>query len=75
MLCQKGRKVTNGGVVGNVKMQKFTLRKSEWKEFINKKKCTISTLFKFRKDFQNFEILNILANFTKGVVFSGLIKC
>ena len=34
------------------------------------KNRTISTFFKFRKDFQNFEILNLLANFTKGVIFS-----
>ena len=31
VVCQKGGKVTNGGVVGNVycKMQKFVLQKSE----------------------------------------------
>ena len=35
-----------------------------------KKKRTIATFFKFRKDFQNFKILNLLVNFTKGVIFS-----
>ena len=44
----KEGKVTHGGVVGNVycKMQKFVLQKSEQKEFINKKLCTILTFFK-----------------------------
>ena len=44
----KEGKVTNGGVVGNVycKMRKFVLQKSEQKEFINKKICTILTFFK-----------------------------
>ena len=46
----KEGKVTSGGVVGNVycKVQKFVLHKSEKKEFINKKICTISTFFKLR---------------------------
>ena len=44
----KEGKVIYGAVVGNVycKMKKFVLRKSEKKELVNKKICTISTFFK-----------------------------
>ena len=57
------------------KRRKFALQKSEKKEFINKKNTYNINIFKFWKDFENFEILNLLVNFMKGATFSWLIKC
>ena len=74
MVCQKGGKVTNSGVVGNILMQKFALSNQNRNNLLIKEIRTISTFFKFWKDMENFEILNLLVNFTKGAIFSWLIK-
>ena len=59
-------------MVGLWEMQicKNLLSENQNKNNLLIKNRTISTFFKFRKDLQNFEILNLLANFTKGVIFS-----
>ena len=52
------------------KMQKFALSNQNRKNLLIQEIRSISTFFKFWKDLENFEILNLLVNFTKGAIFS-----